>query len=617
MKQHNPVYRILSMVLLLATLAGSLMLPAVRSVRADSGIPAASSDDQAAQNDASDPDDSGSVDIRQQVVYYWHKGLPPQDGREYPVLLAWDDKYYMRVDGRMLSHLVDRCSKQYCSVNFGYSTPGFSNSEWFKNGAGSSPNGQYRIEVGYPTFEKNYLSDLDFDYNTLKSTGAAVSFSLPSVPFMKRLPKETPDPLSGIKEEDLADRVFIGVRPTAEMIADSGSNYFVADEVNWLTGFRYMDYRVFTSSFLGISYDSKQKMVFFWFLFPVNSLTYNRLSSLMPGGSFQNLKSGSSLTDFMEKNIDVMSWYVSSRSDSRVFSTVGFKTQVGRISNSFSEANRLKMLAEANPNLMLAHLGDIFSSIGNRMVVKYDKMSMHYAIDTPTIEKFDFDVYYAEPNLMYFLKNDIVVENGQTQNLDGPLVIEEGTKIIVKNGGVLSFTDWVVNHGEILVEPGGTMILQQNTTANGYTRNCAVISNNKDKTRAGRVACDGNIIIMPNCTLSGGGIYGIQLGEGAQVANYGQMVSEMWDIYTDYTIENRGGNESILYLGYSMNDTGFGLVPEGFHRIQDMNCLSNYQNALIKIPLNDWLYGDGSPLQYTNSKASVSRFENRKGRVTP
>ena len=66
---------------------------------------------------------------------------------------------------------VRRCGKSVLcrmalakgGVNFGYSTPGFSNSEWFKNGAGSSPNGQYRIEVGYPTFEKNYLSDLDFE----------------------------------------------------------------------------------------------------------------------------------------------------------------------------------------------------------------------------------------------------------------------------------------------------------------------------------------------------------------------------------------------------------------------------------------------------------------------
>ena len=610
MKKRTIMRKLISLLLLLAMLAGEFLMPAAKSVLASDGADATAA--SAGETQAAPAQDQESTGIRQQTVWYWHKGLPPQDGKEYRVLLAWDDKYYMTIDSTMMKYISYHGAEGYYGVSHGYSQVGSSNTEWCSKPGNSYPNGRYHIEVGYPVGRNtsNLLSDLDFDYSVLKSTGSAVSFSLPELPVMKHLAKEKPDTLNGETEDMLADRVLIGIKPTQEMVRNS-STIFAPDETNWLAGYRYMNYKVSTASIMGITYDNTQKRIYHWYLYPINSLTYNRLSQLMEG-SQKDLESASSLSDFVTKNENNLKWYVSREGDSYVFTTPGFRTQEGRISYSFDNADELKWLTEKTANLELGHCGNIFASYGNREVYNWIWPSSWSQVDYQTKTKFNFDVYYAEPNLMYFLKSDITVANGQTQNLDGPLVIEEGVKITVKNGGVLSLTDWIVHQGEILIEPGGTMILQQNTTANGYTRNCAVISNNNKQTAAGRVACDGNIIIMPNCTLAAGGIYGFQFGEGAQVANYGQMVSEMWDIYTDYTIEGRHP-DSYLYIGYSMNDTGFGLVPEGRHDIYQLKYLTTYQSGVYNCPV-DALYN--GTRQRFNLQTIVHTPAKRRGRVT-
>ena len=545
------------------------------------------------------------------MIWYWHKGLPPQDGREYPVLLCWDDKYYMAIDSDFLSWMENARTYSCYAISSSYSAAGYSNGG--HDAEGAYPKGYYRVEVGYPTAISRNLSDLDFDYNVLKASGSAVSFSLPDLPVMKRIAIETPDPLNGETEEDMADRIQIGIKPSQAMVDASKTTIFVPDETNWLAGYRFMDYSVQTDSTLFISYDWTQTRDFRWFLFPINSRTYGNISRLI-NGTPVNVKAGSSVDDFMNKNRDTMAWHVSEQDGHLVFSEKGFRSQMGRISYSFDDENKVKNLVDSDAEVILGHSGEIFVSYGNRNCYKYKNIYSWASIDYNTRSKFNFDIYYAEPNLMYFLKSNITVENGQTQNLDGPLVIEEDVKITVKNGGVLSFTDWIVHRGQILIEPGGTMILQPNTTANGYTRNCALISNNKDATEYGRIACDGNIIIMPNCSLAAGGIYGVQLGSGAQIANYGQMVAENWDIYTDYTVEGRD-SRSRLYVGYTMSDTGFGLVPEGYHQISELNCLATYLNPTMMRP-NNWIYGKSTAVMMNTGTMTVIR-ENRSGRVTP
>ena len=620
MKKTKFIHKTVSLLLLLAMLAGDFLAPAARSVRASDGTGSAaapSETEPAAEPTKEEEQRESESNIRQQTVWYWHKGLPPLDGKEYPVLLCWEDKYYWTIDSSVLNYLGRRSDDNYFPVSDGFSLVGFTNGWLNTKKNEGSPSGQYHVQVGYPIGpdSSNRLSDLDFDYSVLKSTGSAVSFKLPELPVMKRLPKEEIDPLTGLTQDDLADRVMIGIRPDQEMIDQSRMNFFAAGETNWLAGFRYINYEVHTTDYGLFTMDSSQTRDFRWYLFPINSMTYSKLTQLMYG-SHPDLKTGAtSVEDFMTKNENNMVWYVSDFDGQTIFTERGFRHQHGRISESFDDYSKLNQLvSRRQPDIALGHNAVNFATYGNRNVSTYNMVHMWMACDAQTRSKFGFDVYYAEPNLMYFLKTDIDVEDGQTQNLDGPLVIEEGVKIRVKDGGVLSLTDWVVHQGEILIEPGGTMILQQNTTANGYTRNSAVISNNKNATSAGRIACDGNIIIMPNCTLAAGGIYGLQLGEGAQVVNYGQIVAELWDIYNDYTVEGRDGN-SHSYIGYSMSDTGFGLVPEGFHRISDLGCLSAYQKGSFVGP-NSWLYGKQTA--YTiNHSAKVEYLGNRRGRVTP
>ena len=71
----------------------------------------------------------------------------------------------------------------------------------------------------------------------------------------------------------------------------------------------------------------------------------------------------------------------------------------------------------------------------------------------------------------------------------------------------------IYNNGAIIVEKGGTLIIEENTDAYGHTRSGTIITQASEG-RGGRIACEGTIIIMPDCKCFGGGQYGIQLGDG-------------------------------------------------------------------------------------------------------
>ena len=608
--KKNTLHRILSLFLVLIMLAGSGIIPVSKNVKASDGTTEA-----AVPSTEDDSSEASSNGITQQLVYYWHKGLPPMDGNEYPVLLVWDDKYFLEVDTEFMKYLY---RAEYGKNNAYWVTdPGGprtnggneSNEGWVK--------GNYSINVGYPSASGHgLLSNLDFDYNVLKSTGTAVTFSLPSVPVMKRVAKETPNKQYGETEEDMADRVMIGLKLSEEIIRTSGyTSIYRSDETNWLAGFRYMDYKVSTDSFLGITYDAVQNRVFRWFLHPINTYTIKDMPSKY--SPLKDWTSATPLSTFISKNLDRLAFYVVRSGSKYTFVNRGFRYNVGRISESFDGWNWLRDLINLEANLELGHVGNVFTSFGSRVLTRKKSATGGYrAGDYKTSYKFDFDVYYAEPNLMYFLKSNIVVEDGQTQNLDGPLVIEEGTKIIVQDGGVLSFTDWVVNRGEILVEPGGTMIVQPNTTPAGHTRNCALVGDNMELTAGGRIAVDGNMIVMPGCTVAGAGSYGIQFGSGAQCVNYGSLVSEIWDVRMDYTLENRD-EKSRVYIGWSVTDKGYSLTA--YPLDQNQSCLGHYRDYTTPARyVVGWVYGKyKSNVSFRSGSSSMGSGQNRGGRVTP
>lgn len=52
-----------------------------------------------------------AVNKNAETIYYWHEGLPPADavdGTKYPVLITWDDKYYLSADDSFGKAINDR-----------------------------------------------------------------------------------------------------------------------------------------------------------------------------------------------------------------------------------------------------------------------------------------------------------------------------------------------------------------------------------------------------------------------------------------------------------------------------------------------------------------------------
>ena len=114
----------------------------------------------------------------------------------------------------------------------------------------------------------------------------------------------------------------------------------------------------------------------------------------------------------------------------------------------------------------------------------------------------------------------------------------------------MALNGWVINNGQILVEPGGMLILTDRETATGDYQYGAITSLGADpNSGSGRIACDGTIIVNRDCKLTCAGVYGLQLGETAQVVNYGQIIAENMEVYSDYAIENRG-DSSAVFAGF-------------------------------------------------------------------
>ena len=162
----------------------------------------------------------------------------------------------------------------------------------------------------------------------------------------------------------------------------------------------------------------------------------------------------------------------------------------------------------------------------------------------------DFYVYHAVPELCDRLNMNFVVQKGQVSNLDGPIILPEGRMITVQDGGTLSIKGWVINNGTINIQPGGTLIVQNESCLNSL-----FMEGGHD---GGTILCDGLMVILGGGKVVGGGITGIKFGEGAQCVNYGDLMSERMEVYTSYTIENRG-DKSRVFFGWGVGDSGYPL----------------------------------------------------------
>ena len=243
------------------------------------------------------------------------------------------------------------------------------------------------------------------------------------------------------------------------------------------------------------------------------------------------------------------------------------------------------------------------------MQLKHDKSKFsvtpteNQAVTTKS--EYQFRLYYAEPVIASIMKTGFTVQKGQVVNLDGPIILDPGCTVTVEDGGVLSCAGWILNRGQILVQPGGTMIVQDLENDTGSAA-CGTITNpDADPDSAcGRIACDGKMIVMRDCKVCASGLYGLEFGEGAQVVNYGQIISENLSCRTDHTIENRG-DTSAVFAGWGVTDIGYELTQKQITG-QDYPGKGTLQKtAAVKLPQNA-VYGEGASRLYVNTARSVT-----------
>ena len=233
--------------------------------------------------------------------------------------------------------------------------------------------------------------------------------------------------------------------------------------------------------------------------------------------------------------------------------------------------------------------------------------------------RYKFRVYYGEPNLVSFIQTDTLVQSGQVVNLDGPIVIGQNTTVTVEDGGVLVVSGWVMNGGYIMVKPGGMLIVQDQERLDG-TKQYGVISCYQEtpNKKYGRISCDGVMIVNRDCKVFGAGAYGIQFGEGAQCTNYGQLVSENFEVYGDHTIENRG-DVSAVYAGWGLTGGGFVMANKKISMGRSFTGQGTIESASTVKMARDAVYGPGAGRVYINGDSKVRKqtgLDNRKGYVT-
>ena len=240
--------------------------------------------------------------------------------------------------------------------------------------------------------------------------------------------------------------------------------------------------------------------------------------------------------------------------------------------------------------------------------VKYNPYDEDYRYEdyTPYKDSSDgFGLYWGEPATISFCQNNVTVQKGQVQTFDGPIGIGHEVTVTVEDGGVLSCSDWIINNGTIVVKPGGTLLLQTHETANEQIR-YGTISSLKDAAGddGGRIYCDGNLIIMPDCKLCCSGKYGLKLGAGAQVVNYGAIIAENMDVAANRTIENRG-DYSYVFAGYGLKDCGSTLLTESITGDEFSERKTTVSDAVVNLPANA-VYGKGVARVYKNTIGMVS-----------
>ena len=247
----------------------------------------------------------------------------------------------------------------------------------------------------------------------------------------------------------------------------------------------------------------------------------------------------------------------------------------------------------------VAEFGVIWEQTANQL------WGMQSAIDKRWGDYFYNPYYMVGEGTGTAYDNGITVTANQSMVLGQPIdLLPEGKTLTVKSGAVVSITGTLLNDGQIIVEPGGLLILKEGSCIMPYSTGnikCGGITNN------------GNIVVMENAKLIGGGVNGLVLSSG-HVINFGLIASGVFRASAPYVLENRAGakvfaNLSSLELekknsvlldcvAHTMNNptSSFSLTNFVTGYADFINAIS--RSGLMKDPqmvkvVDNWIYGPG------------------------
>ena len=517
-------------------------------------------------------------------MYRWKKGLPPQPENfttmRYPLLITWRDQYYLCVDEKFAK-----------TLNYRYTNDGVA--ALLITSAVNSTMGLYKTsirEIQEFSMGKNaLLSTLD-SFQAYKNTGYGVvfDFMLTDIPYLC---------ISNNEHKAYA----IGIPQKKGSVAfDHEYNWLVAQRTWWGTrGITGLNVRHFSpEEFL----DSKWEM-----------------PSDMPSEDGRVTGFTSVAVNLSDYDLGALTYQYTS------YFTYGrfWQPEFEELSEIYPENVALMTQGTAaighGKNGKPISFGDMKDSVLEYMStgISYDGSKFIVARAMAGSVSSTFQFYYGEPDLVNIYHDDFTVAKGQVVTMDGPVIIGTDCTVTVEDGGVLSCAGWVINAGEILVKPGGTLLLQDQETATGDWSYGAITNMGVNPgANCGRIACDGKMIIMRDCKLCGAGLYGLEFGEGAQVVNYGQIISENLKCKSNYTIENRGP-DSAVYGGWGVTDGGYNLPRERVYGSSFTGKGTVEVVSAVYLPANA-VYGEGAGRVYINGASTVAYYtpKPQKGRVS-
>ena len=537
--------------------------------------------------------------LKSDIIYFWHKGMPPTkvDGMHYPVLLVWggffNNTYYLKTGNDLIKSINDGQTIAYKK-----GTPGsYSNVQ-----GGKWPFGYWAKNRSYK-LGQNMTSTLNFNFGSLLEYGDAVSFELPDVPFMMAVDFHPGDNYftdDSYKNENY-DRYTKGKINRGMWIGDTKTGFFVIGLDNaytavqsnrWLYG-RYIFNSYIQTHWL-FGYDETCYNAYDWYLdtyeAPESTWVANadikRTISLDNGGGDTRSRNVS-----LERRV----WYAVYNEKTNSISLQTFcdtVDAVNRESGSFTRKDLIHKMRSYNTGIQLWGNDSKLVSVGD-----------HGNQESLTLFTYDtMRVYYAEPSMVNYLVQDIVIEDGMVANLDGPVVINPGVTITVENGGVLSINGWVINNGKINIESGGTMIIQKETLLQTMV---------DDGAAGGCVNCQGNIVILSTGKMHCGGTYGLSVGDASssdpysgKIVNYGTIMAENYFCYKPYSIENRG-SESSVFIGYGIEGSGYSMIRAHITGTSYYG-MGNTQSFMHGQRIPNDIFGEGASRVYTSLNIAMT-----------